>query len=103
MLVAVWEQVGTKGRRVIAGQHVVIRLAHEPFVPLHDRLQHRNDVGRFGDWRRALLDQSICPFRARVERRARYGKHLAALFKRHPRGNKRAGTLRRLHNDNAKG
>ena len=46
------------------------------------------------------LSRLVGAFRARIERRARHREHLAALFERHPRGDQRAGALRRLdHHD----
>ena len=44
--------------------------------------QRGDDVGGFGHQRRALLEQAVGAFGARIERRARHGEHLAALFVR---------------------
>ena len=52
-----------------------------------DRLQYINNVGGFGDERRALLEQPVGALRARIERRARHREHFASLFERHARGN----------------
>ena len=70
-------------------------------VAAHDRLQHGNNVGRFGNRRRALVDQAVGALGARIERRARHGEDLAALFERQARGDQRAGALRRLDDDDA--
>ena len=48
-----------------------------------DRAQHGDDVGGLGHQRRALLEQAVGAFGARIERRARHREHLAALFERH--------------------
>ena len=55
--------------------------------------QHGEHVGRFGDQRRALLEQAVGALGARIERRARHREHLAALLEREPRGDQRAGAL----------
>ena len=60
-----------------------------------------DDVGGFGDQRRALLDQIVGAGGARIERRAGHGKHLAALFGGHPRGDQRARAVRGLDDDDA--
>ena len=67
----------------------------------HDRLQHGDDIGGLGHRRRALLDQAVGAFRARIERRARHGKHFAALFERQPRRDQRARAFGRLDDDDA--
>ena len=57
-------------------------------------------VGGFRDQRRALLEQAVGAFGARIERRARHREHLAALLEREPRGDQRAGAARRFdHHD----
>ena len=66
-----------------------------------DRFQHRDHVGGFGDQRRALLEQTVGSFRARIERRAGHRKHFAALFAGKPRGDQRAGAARRFHDHHA--
>ena len=52
----------------------------------HDGPHHGHNVGRFGHRGRALLEQAIGAFGARIERRARHGKHFAALFEGKSRG-----------------
>ena len=66
-----------------------------------DRLQHRDHVGGVGDQRRALLEQAVGAFRARIERRAGHREHLAALFAGEPRRDQRAGAARRLDDHDA--
>ena len=55
----------------------------------------------FGGQRRALLDQIVGAGGARIERRARHRKHLAALFGGHPRRDQRARAVRGLDHDDA--
>ena len=62
-------------------------------VNADDRLQHGDDVSGFGHRRCALFDQAVGALRARIERRARYRKHFAALFEREPRRDQRAERL----------
>ena len=47
------------------------------------------------------LMQAVRALRARIERRARYRKHFAALLERKPRGDQRARALRGLDDDDA--
>ena len=63
--------------------------------------QRGDHVGGFGHQRRALLEQAVGAFGARIERRARHGEHLAALFAGEPRGDQRAGAPRRFDDDDA--
>jgi len=58
-------------------------------VQAHDRLQHGNDIGRFGHRRRALLDQAVGSFRARIERRAWNREDFPSLLERQARGDQR--------------
>ena len=51
--------------------------------------------------RRALLEQAVGAFGARIERGARHREHFAALFAGQPRGDQRAGAARRLHDHHA--
>ena len=69
--------------------------------PLEHRREHGEDIVRARHERGALLEQAVGPFVARIERRARHGEDLAALFERHPRGDQRAGALRRFDDDDA--
>ena len=65
-----------------------------------DRLEHRDHVGGFGHQRRALLEQPVGAFGARIERRARHREHLAALFAGQARRDQRARAARRFdHHD----
>ena len=50
--------------------------------PFHDRRDRLDDIGGFRHQCRALLDQIVGAGRARIERRARHGKNLAALLSR---------------------
>ena len=63
------------------GADVALRLLRRQVErAAEDRLDHRHHVGGFGDQRRALLEQAVGAFGARIERRARHGEDLAALF-----------------------
>jgi hypothetical protein len=66
-----------------------------------DRLQRRDYVGGLGDEHCALLEQAVCTFGARIERRARHGEDLAPLFAGEARGDQRARPARRLDDDDA--
>ena len=66
-----------------------------------DRINHTNNVCRGGDEGGALFEQVVGARGARIERRARYGEHFAPLFRRHPRRDQRAGTMRGLDDDDA--
>ena len=66
-----------------------------------DRAQHGDHVVDLGDEDGALLEEPVGALRARIERRARHREHLAALLQRQPRGDERAGALRRLDHDDA--
>ena len=69
--------------------------------PFHDRRDGVDDVAGFRGQRRALLDQVVGAGGARIERRTRHRKNLAALFGGHPRGDQRARPMRGLHHDDA--
>ena len=69
--------------------------------PAHDRLDRVDDVGGFGGECGALLDQIVGAGRARIERRAGDGEHLAALFGGDPRRDQRARAMRGFHHDDA--
>ena len=66
-----------------------------------DRLDRRNDVGGLSHWHRALLEQRVGAFAARIERGTRNGKHLAALFAREPRRDQRTRATRGFHHNDA--
>ena len=61
----------------------------------------RQDVLGLGDQGRARLQQLVGALRARVERMARHGEHLAALLGGHARGDQRARAARRLDDHHA--
>ena len=64
-------------------------------------LEPVHHIGRgFGE-RRAVADEAVGAARARIERRARHGENLAALFERVIGGDERAGAFRRLHHHDA--
>ena len=69
----------------------------------NDRPQDGNNVVCLSDRSRALLDQAVGAFGARIERRARHGKDFAALFQREPRRDQRARMFGSFDNDQAKG
>jgi len=82
--------------------HLALRLLRRQIeAAAENRLQHGDDVGRLGDQRRALLEQSVGAFGARIERGARHGEDFAALLAGQPRGDQRAGAARRLHDHHA--
>ena len=64
---------------------------------------HRLERGRHvldaGADRRALLEEIVRSFRARIERRAGHGEHLPVLLEREPRGDERPRSARRLDHD----
>ena len=62
-----------------AGRAAVRFLDRRLDLLAQDRSDHGQLVGGFGDERRALLEQAVGAFGARIERRARHGEHLAAL------------------------
>jgi hypothetical protein len=65
-------------------------------VLLYERV---NDILRPGAKRGAVAQQIVGTFRARIERRARYGKDLPPFFGGEFRGDERAGPARRLDDD----
>ena len=66
-------------------------------------IRNCSNVVCLSDRSRALLDQAVGAFGARIERRARHGKDFAALFQRESRRDQRARTFGRFDNDQAKG
>ena len=66
-----------------------------------DRTHDRDDVGGFRDERRALPEQVVAAFGARIERGARHREHFAALFERKAGGDQRAGAAGRFHHHDA--
>jgi hypothetical protein len=54
----------------------------------------------FRDERRALPQQVVAAFGARIERGARHGEHFAVLFERKACGDQRAGALGKSRNPN---
>ena len=59
------------------------------------------DVCGLGHRRRALFDQAVGSFGARIDRRSRNSKNLAALVERKARGDQRTGALGGLDDDDA--
>ena len=55
-----------------------------------DRADDGDHVGSFRDQGRALLEQVVGAFGARIERGAGHGEHFAALFEREARRDQRA-------------
>jgi hypothetical protein len=66
-----------------------------------DRTHNRDDVGGFRDECRALPEQVVAAFGARIERGAWHREHFAALFERKACGDQRAGASGRLHHHDA--
>jgi hypothetical protein len=81
----------------------IVFAKRKPQRPLHDRRDRIDDVGGLCHQRRALLDQIVGAGGARIERRARHGEYLAALFGRHARRDQRSGAVRGFDHDDAKG
>ena len=66
-----------------------------------DRADDGDDVGGFRDKSRALLEQVVGAFGARIERGARHREHFAALFEREACGDQRAGAPGGFHHHDA--
>jgi hypothetical protein len=85
----------------IALERFVVFAERQHRRPLHDRRDRLDHVGSLGDQCRALLEQVVGAGGARIERRARHGKDLAALFGRHPRRDQRTRALGWFDHDDA--